>query len=408
MTTDIAKTLEAIIDTAIDGIITIDKNGTIETMNPAAASIFGYDSEEVIGHNVKVLMPDPDRTRHDGYLHNYLSTKVPKIIGVGREVKGMKKDGSTFPFRLAVSEVILADRIIFAGVVHDLSDIYIANEKLQKINDELEDKVEERTKELEDAINKLLKANKELEESQTQISIALSREKELGELKSRFVSMASHEFRTPLSTILSSASLIGKYDDEKGQPNREKHINKIKSAVTNLTGILNDFLSLSKIEEGREDYNIEEVKVSDVCLVVKSELSGILKNGQVIQDEYSGIPQPLFTDQRILKNILFNLASNAVKYSPDNSEIIIHVAFDKEEVMITVEDQGRGIPQEDQKHLFSRFFRASNVENIQGTGLGLHIVTMYLKRLGGSIDFKSEEGKGTTFFLNIPYETSMV
>jgi len=408
MTTDIAKTLEAIIDTAIDGIITIDKNGTIETMNPAAASIFGYQKEEVIGHNVKVLMPNPDRTRHDGYLHNYLSTKVPKIIGVGREVKGMKKDGSTFPFRLAVSEVILADRIIFAGVVHDLSDIYIANEKLQKINDELEDKVEERTKELEDAINKLLKANKELEESQTEISIALSREKELGELKSRFVSMASHEFRTPLSTILSSASLIGKYDDEKGQPNREKHINKIKSAVTNLTGILNDFLSLSKIEEGREDYNIEEVKVSDVCLAVKSELSGILKNGQVIQDEYSGIPQPLFTDQRILKNILFNLASNAVKYSPDNSEIIIHVAFDKEEVMITVEDQGRGIPQEDQKHLFSRFFRASNVENIQGTGLGLHIVTMYLKRLGGSIDFKSEEGKGTTFFLNIPYETSMV
>ena len=155
MNNDIALRLEAVIDTAIDGIITIDHRGIIETINTAAALIFGYDKSEVVGKNVNVLMPEPDHSRHDRYISNYLSTKNPKIIGVGREVIGKKKDGTTFPFRLAVSEVILAERVIFTGIVHDLSEIYLANEKLQKINDELEVKVEERTKELEDAINEL-------------------------------------------------------------------------------------------------------------------------------------------------------------------------------------------------------------------------------------------------------------
>ena len=404
MNNDIALRLEAVIDTAIDGIITIDHRGIIETINTAAALIFGYDKSEVVGKNVNVLMPEPDHSRHDRYISNYLSTKNPKIIGVGREVIGKKKDGTTFPFRLAVSEVILAERVIFTGIVHDLSEIYLANEKLQKINDELEVKVEERTKELEDAINELLKSNRQLEQSQMELSNALNKEKELNELKSRFVSMASHEFRTPLSTILSSASLITRYTTAEVQTNREKHINKIKSAVNNLTGILNDFLSLSKIEEGKDHFKVEEIDLLEVCETVRSEMSGILKKGQSVILVSDGVEKSIFTDKRILKNILFNLSSNALKYSDEEGLVKIRIKFEMENVKIEIEDQGRGIPAEDQKYLFQRFFRASNVENIQGTGLGLHIVSLYLKRIGGEIDFQSEEGKGTTFYLKIPYK----
>jgi len=244
---DLAVTLKAIIETAIDGIITIDDRGRVESVNAAAAKQFGFAVEEIVGNNVKMLMPEPYHSEHDGYLHRYNTTKEPRIIGTGREVIGQRKDKSQFPFSLAVSEVILNDRVIFAGIIHDLSDVKRAEKDLIKLNEKLEEKVEERTNELEKVVNKLLKTNTKLETSEKELNLALAKEKELSELKSRFVSMASHEFRTPLSTIMSSASLISKYTEEAQNEKRQKHVNRIKSAVINLTGILNDFLSLSKI-----------------------------------------------------------------------------------------------------------------------------------------------------------------
>ena len=252
---ELAIRLQSIINTAIDGIITIDDAGVIESINPAAAQQFGYEPQEVIGYNIKVLMPEPYHSHHDQYISNYLETKEPKIIGIGREVIGKKKNDDVFPFRLAVSEIILNDRIIFTGIIHDLSGVKAAENKLQKLNEDLEKEVENRTNELEEAINKLLFSNKELDENRKELQELLSKEKELNQLKSRFVSTASHEFRTPLSTILSSASLIGRYTKEDENEKREKHINRIKSAVNHLTGILNDFLSLSKIEEGKISVN---------------------------------------------------------------------------------------------------------------------------------------------------------
>ncbi len=413
---DTLRRLQAIIDTAIDGIITIDNKGIVESINPAGAHTFGYEPEEIIGHNINILMPSPDRERHDTYISSYISSRNAKIIGIGREVHGLKKNGSVFPFRLAVGEVILNDRTIFTGIIHDLSDVKAAEKKIIEINRSLERKVQERTDELEKVVNRLLSTNQQLETEVTEreaiakqltikgqeLQVALGKERELSELKSRFVSMASHEFRTPLSTILSSAALISRYPTEDQFAQREKHVGRIKSAVTNLTGILNDFLSLSKLEEGKISVKIQDCRLEEICQEVMQETEGILKKDQKI--EYSGVAKDIIfrTDARILKNIFFNLVSNAIKYSDAGSVISCDFQSEDDHVIISIADEGIGIPIEDQKHLFSRFFRASNVESIQGTGLGLNIVRKYVKLLGGEISYTSTIGLGTTFIVKLP------
>ena len=415
---DFVQRLRAIIDTSVDGIITIDNKGTVETMNPAAATLFGYHPEEVIGSNIKMLMPEPYHSEHDGYLHRYRKTRKPHIIGTGREVSGLTKQGQVFPMRLAVSEVILNDRVIYTGVIHDLSDVKKAQREIVLLNKQLEEKVAERTYKLEEVVNKLLTTNtsltheiterkeieQKLKENEEVLKDALEKEKELNELKSRFVSMASHEFRTPLTTVLSSASLISRYPREDQQPNREKHVNRIKSAVANLTGILNDFLSLSKLEEGRINVNLQMIDLAALCPEVIAEVKGLLKTEQQIIHTFTGEGTTMVTDVRILKNILFNLISNAIKYSDES----IHCSFDigPERVIMSVTDTGIGIPEEDQKHLFTRFFRAGNVTNIQGTGLGLNIVRRYADLLEGTIEFESEHEVGTTFTLTLPVHKS--
>jgi len=398
---DLAVTLKAIIETAIDGIITIDDRGRVESVNAAAAKQFGFAVEEIVGNNVKMLMPEPYHSEHDGYLHRYNTTKEPRIIGTGREVIGQRKDKSQFPFSLAVSEVILNDRVIFAGIIHDLSDVKRAEKDLIKLNEKLEEKVEERTNELEKVVNKLLKTNTKLETSEKELNLALAKEKELSELKSRFVSMASHEFRTPLSTIMSSASLISKYTEEAQNEKRQKHVNRIKSAVINLTGILNDFLSLSKIEEGKIEVGNTDVNLNELCNLVVDEVKGLLKNGQKIEQSNTD-NLVIHSDKRILKNVLFNLISNAIKYSEEDSKIFCRIFQEGEETHIEVQDYGIGIPENEQKYLFERFFRASNVETIQGTGLGLNIVKRYIELLGGKITFSSNLGEGTTFKIVLP------
>lgn len=397
---DLARHLAAVIDTAIDGIITIDAQGVIESYNKAAEALFGYPAEEVIGQNVKVLMPEPDRSQHDGYIHRYHETGQPRIIGIGRDVKGRRTDGSTFPMRLAVSKVILNDRIVFTGIVHDLSALKEAETRLKEINSKLEHKVEERTYELEAAVNRLLATNTQLEESQEKLRVSLEKEKELGELKSKFVSLASHEFRTPLASILSSAAIIDKYEKTDQQHKRSKHTDRIKSAVANLTGILNDFLSLSKLEENVINYQPDMHDVVDILADAVEGVDGIRKEHQQIEIDATG-PCVMSTDGRILKNVFFNLISNAIKYSDD--DIICRVRNEGDAVSISIIDQGIGIPEVDQKHLFSRFYRAGNVSNIQGTGLGLNIVKKYVDILGGSISYDSTEDVGTTFVVLIPH-----
>lgn len=411
-----AKKLQAIFETAIDGIITIDAKGIVESYNSASSRLFGYQPNEVIGNNVNMLMPEPDKSAHDGYIKRYQKTRTPHIIGMGREVVGKRKDGSTFPMRLAVSEVVLNSRTIYTGIIHDLSDVKKAEQKFKKLNEKLELIVEERTEKLSEVVNKLLETNQKLEneiferekieealrQSELEIRVALQKEMELSELKTRFVSMASHEFRTPLSTILSSASIIGRYTKSENQEQREKHIKRIKSAVNNLTGILNDFLSLSKLEEGKIEYKPSEFEMISFCNETVDEIQGLLKPGQYIKFEGELAETVLFLDKRVLKNVLFNLLSNASKYSGEDAKIICHHSIVNQHLYLQIVDEGIGIPEADQQHLFGRFFRASNSVNIQGTGLGLNIVKQYVELMKGTVSYESEEGKGSTFSVTIP------
>jgi signal transduction histidine kinase len=215
--------------------------------------------------------------------------------------------------------------------------------------------------------------------------------------------MASHEFRTPLSTILSSAFLLEKYNGADAQQKREKHIQRIRNAVSGMKSILEDFLSLGKLEEGSITATIEALTSSECFIEIEDtihEMEQGLKSGQKIIFQHSG-DNIVYVDRKLLKNILLNLISNAIKFSPENSLIEVICNTEKEALLISVKDKGIGISEEDKNHLFERFFRAKNAANIQGTGLGLHIVAKYLELMHGTIEMESKLNEGSCFTIHI-------
>jgi len=387
-----AKLLNAIIENAIDGIITIDDSGRIEHINPAALELFGYSRIEVVGQNVSVLMPPPDKEKHDSYIANYNHTGEKKIIGIGREVTGQRKDGSTFPFRLGVSEIKFTDRRIYTGFIHDLSKLKEDELKIKSYTEELEFKIKERTTDLIKSIN-------ELETAKANMSALFEKERELNQLKTRFVSMASHEFRTPLSSIQLSASLIDKYTSKQDVANVEKHTGKIKNAINNLTTILNDFLSLEKLEAGKVEANANWFDIVSFAEEIAEEMQLMSKQNQLIVYEHSGTTAQVYLDQNLLKNCVINLISNAVKYSGENTMIQFNSFLKDNELVIDVKDNGIGIPTTDQHNLFEPFFRAHNTGDIPGTGLGLNIVKRYIGLMNGTVTCESAQNVGTTFRL---------
>ncbi|MEO6149979.1 MAG: PAS domain-containing sensor histidine kinase [Mucilaginibacter sp.] len=390
-----AALLKAIIDNAIDGIITIDERGKIESINPAATNLFQYTPEEVIGNNISMLMPPPDREQHDEYINRYQRTGVAHIIGIGREVTGLRKDGSRFPFRLGVSEVQYSGRKIYTGFIHDLSREKEAEERLKEYAVSLEQQVEERTLSLKQTVNALQHAKEEVSQS-------LEKEKELGQLKSRFVSMASHEFRTPLSSVQLSAVLIEKYAEQFNNANISKHISKIKNSVNNLTGILNDFLSLERLEAGKVEPSFTAFDIVKFSEEITEEMQMIAKENQNIIYQHTGTESTVKVDQSLLKNCIINLIGNAIKYSGENTFIEFNTEITERYLIIIIKDNGIGIPETDQKHLFEPFFRAHNTGSIPGTGLGLNIVARYAGLMNGHIQFESEVNQGTSFTISFP------
>jgi len=274
--------------------------------------------------------------------------------------------------------------MLAVAFITDITQRQEAEQNLKKINEELEQRVLERTLEL---------------------TGALEREKELNELKSRFVSLASHEFRTPLSAILSSVSLVDRYTENEHIDKRKKHIERIKSSVKNLTDILNDFLSLDKLEQGKVVVEKHLIDLAEFSKDIVEEMSGMLKHGQHINYIHQG-ESSIVQDKKILRNVMLNLLSNAVKYSGEHKDIKLRTDINNKRVTISVKDSGIGIPEDEQRHLFTKFYRAKNAVNIQGTGLGLNIVKRYVELMDGSINFTSKSNEGTTFIVEFPLSDS--
>ncbi|HVM86967.1 MAG TPA: PAS domain S-box protein [Puia sp.] len=250
---------------------------------------------------------------------------------------------------------------------------------LQKMNAELEEKVRDRTK---------------------QLIGSLEHEKELNEIKSRFISIASHEFRTPLSVILSSTYFVESYNKDGQEEKRRKHIGRIKESVKNLTALLEDFLSIEKLEQGKIEIAKTDFDMQALCEDIIGEMTGMLKTGQHITLAYTG-EKKVVQDKKILRNIILNLLSNAIKYSEENKTIWFSAKVNSN-LKILVKDEGIGIPENEQKNIFGKFSRASNANGIQGTGLGLNIVKKYVELLNGNIHFFSKYNEGTTFTVELP------
>lgn len=253
-------------------------------------------------------------------------------------------------------------------------------------------------------ITPLEEAKFELEKTKQELRNALEKEVEVNAMKSRFVSMASHEFRTPLTAMMSSLSLLTTYARRSDLDNHSRHVEKIKKSINNLTDILNYFLSESKLEEGKVEITTEEVIIGEFIEEVLHEIQDLSEDHRLLY-EHTGSEVCHF-DPKLMKNILLNLISNAIKFSPDNGEINIRLERTPTSLTVSVSDTGIGIPKEDLEHLFGRFFRGNNATNIQGTGLGLTIVASYVELMGGTIVLDSEEHKGTTVRIEIPQEAT--
>jgi signal transduction histidine kinase len=247
------------------------------------------------------------------------------------------------------------------------------------------------------------KLEQDVAERTQALARSLEREKELNETKSAFVSMAAHEFRTPLSTILSSVVLAEKYHEQENQEKRERHLGKIRTSVKHLTVLLNDFLSLETLEQGKVIIQNEQIPMTAFLSEISDELAGMRKPGQFINSVHTG-PGTVDADKKILRNVLLNLLSNAIKYS--EKDVLIASSVDSGGLTISVTDRGIGIPAAQQEMMFGKFFRAGNVGNVQGTGLGLNIVRRYVSLLGGTIGFSSTEGEGSAFTVQLPLQNN--
>ena len=411
-----SDTFREIFQTSAEGIIMIDTTGKILLANPVSEKMFGYAAETMAGHLLEELLPERYRGRHINFRDQFNKHPEPRRMGTGRDLKALRLDGSEFPIEISLSFTNVNNNMLSIAFITDISLRKVAEDALKKSEEqlieyaaELEKKVQSRTEALNLSVQKLEKLNRDLQQqilvrrqAEEEARKSLEKERELNELKSKFVSIASHEFRTPLSAILSSTSLIKQYQERGDVSKMEKHIMRVKSSVNHLTGILNDFLSLGKLEEGRIEIIYETISLNSFFDEIKEEVTPVLKERQQLDIHLHQTYLNLETDPRVLRGVLFNLISNAAKYSDPGKTIRINVTNTNLDVTIEIQDEGIGIPQSEIKHLFDRFFRASNAANIQGTGLGLNIVKRYLDLLEGNIIFSSIEGKGSIFKITLP------
>ena len=397
------RRFEAVFTNATIGIIVCNRAGDIVSANQLAEQQFGYRPAELLGLRIEVLVPNAAGRHHQQLRESF--NAHPQVRGMGhhRVLRGQRQDGTDFPVEVSLSYFHLDEELYVVAYVLDITakhaaalELVAQHQRVARLNADLEQKVADRT-------HALLITLEQLEKRGQELTQALAAEQELGEMKSRFVSMASHEFRTPLTGVLTSAELIADYAQGPQKDKQLKHVGRIRASVKHLNDILEEFLSVGRIEEGRVEATPATLDMETLLGETVTDVQGLLKAGQHIECE-SKCAGLIRLDTSLLRKILVNLLSNAIKYSGENSVIQVQAACQDRQLTLRVEDQGVGISQEDQEHLFERFFRARNVSTVPGTGLGLYIIAKYLELMGGTIALHSELNVGTTVTITIPYE----
>ena len=398
------RRFEAVFTNATLGIIVCDQPGRMVSVNTRAGQLFGYPPAELLGQPIEMLVPDATGRYHAQLRESYNADPQVRNMGHNHPLAGQRRDGSVFPVEASLSYFYLDEELYVVAYILDLSAKQAAEQELRtqhqrvaRLNAELEQKVIDRT-------NALLLTLEQLEKRGDELALALQAEQHLGELKSRFVSMASHEFRTPLTAVLTSADLIEEFPSSHQQAQRLKYVDHIRTSVQHLNHILEEFLSVGRIEKGKMEANPANLNLDNLVRDTVADMQSLLKAGQTI-DWQVHCPIPVRLDASLLRKILMNLLSNALKYSGENSVITVRAGCHAKRLTITVQDQGIGISKEDQAHLFEQFFRAPSVITVPGTGLGLYIIAKYLEMMGGTIDLQSAPNHGTTVTIALPLTT---
>lgn len=365
------KALEVLVRDAVDGIITIDAEGRVETFNPAAEQIFGYEAEEVVGRNVKILVPVPLSESHDGYIRTYLESGRKKIIGSIREVIGKRKDGSEFPVDLSVSEMRVDERIRFAGIVRDISDRKQAEEALLAANQNLELRIQERTEEL-------VRSNEDLQQ---------------------FAYAASHDLQEPLRMVSSYVQLLERRYRDRLDEDALQFIQYAVDGSARMKQLIDDLLAYSRI--GTQGKPLQPVDVEEVLAQALENLSVAIEECSA-EITWDTLP-PVLGDHTQLLRLLQNLVGNAIKYRGTRVPAI-HVSAVEDGSMwrFAVRDNGIGFDPKHAGRVFEVFQRLHSRQEYSGTGIGLSVCKKIVERHGGRIWAESTPGEGSSFFFLLP------
>jgi PAS domain S-box-containing protein len=394
------KQLSYAVEQSPVSIIITDISGHIEYANPKHEEITGYSLQDAIGRIPEILTADQKSPEEYKKMWDFLLA--------GKEwhevLQNKRKCGEPFWESVVLSPLRDSDGRInnFIGTKEDITKRVETEHELEKYRNELELLVKNRTAELDAANKKLNEEFKKEKEYEVMLQYSLDKEKELSELKTNFISTVSHEFRTPLAAILSSAELIQRYGKGWSEEKKEEHIERIKKTVDYLTKLLEDVILLSRSESGKALLNPQMIELEDFCKEIIEEAKSNANEKHSFRFHFLAEKKRYRLDPKLMKYIIINLLSNAFKYSPDGGVVELLVNSQNNDITLSVSDEGIGIPDEDQPGLFKTFFRANNAEEISGSGLGLSIVKNAVEQHKGEVVYDSVLGKGTVFKVRIP------
>jgi len=404
---------ETLFEAISEAVIVVDEFQKIRIVNSSVKKIYGYEKDELLEKPLETLIPGEHKKRYIEFFKIFFSHQKKRQIGEGTDLYALHKNNTIFPIEMGLNPFEMKGELYVMILIVDITVRKQKNLEILTLNTKLENIVKERTHKLSDTVDKLEKINQQLDEenkkrieAENTAKVTLKKERDLNELQTKFLSMVSHEFKTPLTGISVSTMLLKKYTLTKQQKKREKYISIINGKVHYLNSILNNFLSIEKLEKKEIRYDITTFSIKDVIDEVINGANLLFKEGQevICTSDFDGIS--ITQDKKIIELTISNLISNAIKYSLENTTIFIAAAQDKKSTTIRIIDKGFGIPEKDQKNIFKRYFRAENVLLIEGTGIGLNIVKKHLENLGGQLEFKSEYNVGTTFTVTIPNKFS--